>query len=64
MTTELCDLKVKKVVLLTFGVTLEPNFGIDNGKNSGGASEERILLKCTLTIIFEDLNYAAYTIRV
>jgi hypothetical protein len=60
ITTELCDLTVKKVVLLFLGVNLEPNFGIDNDKNLDGTPEERIILKSTHTIIFEDLNYATY----
>ena len=61
VTTELCDLKVKKIVSLNFGVSLEPNFEIGNDKYLGGTPEERILLKCTLIIVFEVLSYAAYT---
>ena len=61
LTTELSDLKVKKVVSLNFGVNLEPNFGFDNDKYLGGTPEEKIILKCTFIIVFEDLNYAAYT---
>jgi len=61
VTTELCDLKVKKIVSLNFGVSLEPNFEIGNDKYLGGTTEERILFKCTLTILFEFLSYAAYT---
>jgi len=63
LTTELLSLKVKKVVWLNFAVNLEPNFGIDNDKSLGGTPEGRILLKCTLAIVFQDLNYAAYTSR-
>jgi len=62
LTTELHSLKVKKVVSLKFGVKLERNYGIDNDKFLGGTPEERILLKCTLIIVFQDLNYAAYKV--
>jgi len=63
-TTELHSLREKKVVSLKFGVKLEPKYGIDNDKFLGGTPEEGILLKCTLTIVFQYLNYAAYTSRV
>jgi len=55
VTTQLCVLKVKRVVSLNFDVILVPTLGIDNDKYLGGTSEERIILKCTLTFIFEDL---------
>ena len=61
---DLCFFTCSRPLYVVFGVTLEPNYGIDNDKNSGGTPEGRILLKCTLTLIFEDLNYAAHTIRV
>jgi len=62
VTTELCVLKVKRVVSLNFDVTLGPTLGIDNDKYLGGTPEERIILKCTLTFIFEDLIYAGYAV--
>ena len=54
LTTELCDLKIKKIVSLNFGVSLEPNFEIGYDKYLGGTPEVMIILKCTLNIIFED----------
>jgi hypothetical protein len=43
------------------GLHLESNFSIDNDKNLDDAAEVRIILKFTLIIRFQDLNYIAYT---
>jgi hypothetical protein len=54
-------LKVGKLYYSVSGINLEPNYLTDTYKNLDYEAEERVILKGTLTIIYEDMNDRTYT---
>jgi hypothetical protein len=50
-------LKLGKYSYCLSGLELETNLSIEIEKDLDNAAEEKIILKCTITIIFWSLNY-------